>query len=76
MKKFILLLLYALFNGQMIHLNAQDQFQKVDPPHWWAAMNNDTLHLLFYGSEISVESITCNKKDNFFKLIFISQVSF
>lgn len=63
MKKIILSLIFTLFIGQLNLIIAQEQIQKVEPPYWWAGMNNDTLHLLFYGHDISTESITCNNKE-------------
>ncbi len=63
MKNLIILLLSALFYSHPSGLKGQDQLQKVEPPYWWTGMNNDTLHLLFYGNDIKIDAISCDKKD-------------
>jgi glycosidase len=58
---FIAFLLFIFCFTQAI--NAQNQFNKVAPPHWWSDMKNDTLHLIFYGENLSVTSISSKRDD-------------
>ena len=50
----------AAYNHPML---AQSQIDKVEPPHWWVGMNNDSLQILFYGEELFVENIVCDRED-------------
>ncbi len=52
-------LLLLLFCGSFVQLYGQktkkiEKFcERIDPPNWYAQMGNDTLQLLFYGSNIA-----------------------
>ncbi|RLD23765.1 MAG: alpha-amylase, partial [Bacteroidetes bacterium] len=43
--------------------NAQIKADKIEPPHWWINMKNDTLHLIIYGSELTNLEVSLDKKD-------------
>jgi glycosidase len=42
---------------------AQSHVDKAEPPHWWVGMNNDSLEILFYGRDLFVEKISCDRED-------------
>lgn len=63
MKKGFLILIITLSGSLLINYNAQNKLNKVEPPHWWTDMNNDTLHLLFYGEAIDVQEVSCKRED-------------
>jgi glycosidase len=44
-------------------MKAQNTFTKVEPPFWWTGMQNDTLHLLFYGKDIKIDSINLEQEN-------------
>lgn len=52
MKKYLIYFLLTLFGLQSIILNAQ-KIERVEPPNWWAGMENNTLQILVYGQNIS-----------------------
>ncbi|KAA3622322.1 MAG: alpha-amlyase [Bacteroidetes bacterium] len=58
MKKAIvfLLLISLTFSG----LIAQDKISRIEPPNWWAGMNNPELQLLVYGDDIASLSPVIN----------------
>ncbi len=45
--------------------------QRIEPPNWWASMENDTLELLFYGKNIKECDIKINS--NYLKISKISK---
>lgn len=53
--------------------NAQVEANKIEPPHWWINMKNDTLHLIIYGKDLSNLDVSLNKKD--IKIIDTREVS-
>ena len=66
-------LLFCLLVCNHSITNAQVEVNKIEPPHWWINMNNDTLHLIIYGSELSNLEVSLNKKD--VKILDIREVS-
>ena len=56
------LLLCLLFCSNSI-LIAQIKVDKIEPPHWWVNMKNDTLHLIIYGSDLTNLEVNLTKKD-------------
>lgn len=63
MKNGFLTIFFLFTSTVFITYNAQDVINKVEPPHWWVDMKNDTLHLLFYGNNLDVSDVTSNRKD-------------
>jgi glycosidase len=62
-KKGLLIALIFTCNAFLLTLSSQPNLEKVEPPHWWTGMKNDTLHLLFYGNELTFDAIECDRKD-------------
>jgi glycosidase len=56
------LIFIAVFVNLSI-INAQSTIDKIEPPHWWVNMENDTLHLIIYGSELKNLDVSLDKKD-------------
>jgi glycosidase len=56
------LLFCILFFSHLVS-NAQIAADKIEPPHWWVNMENDTLHLIIYGSELKNIEVSLDKKD-------------
>ena len=65
-------LLFCILIGSNQFTNAQVKASKIEPPHWWINMNNDTLHLIIYGSELTNIDVSLNKKD--IKILDIREV--
>ena len=62
----ILLRYYAiLFLAFFVNISigsAQVSVNKIEPPHWWVNMSNDTLHLLIYGSDLRNVNVSIKQK--------------
>ena len=57
---FFLLILSLL----MISINAISQnIEHIEPPYWWAEMENDTLQIMLHGNNIGLDSISINSKN-------------
>lgn len=52
-----LLTILALMVG-IASASSRPQISRIDPPHWWAGMRQDTLQLMVYGSNIANASAT------------------
>ena len=48
----ILTMSLALLGAGLTGVSAKSLVDRVDPPHWWAGMENLSLQLMFYGSDI------------------------
>ena len=58
----LIILFFSIYNLPKSTL-AQSFIEKVEPPHWWNEMKNDSLQLLFYGNELQVETIISDRND-------------
>jgi neopullulanase len=45
----------------LIAIQAFGQIEKVEPPFWYAGMQNSTLQILFYGKNIAQNQVSVNK---------------
>ncbi len=61
--RILLFILFLSINYLPQSTLAQSFIEKVEPPHWWIDMNNDSLQLLFYGNQLQIESISCDRDD-------------
>ena len=52
-KKYLSFILPAFMLFIFVSSNAQFSIDRIDPPHWWTEMKNDTLYLLIYGKNLS-----------------------
>ncbi len=62
MKKHIFLLLIMLSSITSLFGRSQaPEINRIDPPHWWTGMVNDTLQLMVYGKDIAHAEATIAK---------------
>lgn len=60
MKHLVKLLLFSLVLLLSLPGIPQVSFHRVDPPFWWAGMEDTTLQLMFYGNKIAESNVIVN----------------
>ena len=52
----ILYFLFAIFVAPVFGQKKQAQFDRIEPPFWWAGMKNISLELLFYNKNVDISA--------------------
>lgn len=55
-----LLLFFVLFFCFQAKINAQESEMTIDPPFWWAEMNNQNLQLMVHSKNIGLQTVQVN----------------
>jgi neopullulanase len=71
--KFLILLSIAGIFGTSVSSQISNQIIRVDPPNWWTGMQNNSLHLLVNGTDMS-EYTTLTIKPEGINLVSINKV--
>ena len=58
MKRIFALLLFTAVMAGIACASPKPQISRIDPPHWWVGMQQDTLQLMVYGPNIANSSAT------------------
>lgn len=58
MKRVFSLLLFIAVLVGTAYASSKPQISRIDPPHWWVGMQQDTLQLMVYGPDIANSTVT------------------
>jgi neopullulanase len=60
MKQILKILLIAFLFIQSFFLFAQISFQRIEPPFWWAGMQDSSLQIMVHGNQVATTNVLIN----------------